>query len=37
MGADQIALHRIGNRVLAEALRRLRRFDRGEGYASAAL
>ena len=34
MGDDQIALHRIGNRVQAEALRRLRRFDRGQGYAS---
>src|SRR5713226_2477715 len=34
MGEDQIALHRIGNRVQAEALRRLRRFDTGQGYAS---
>ena len=34
MGEDQIALQRIGNRVQAEALRRLRRFDRGQGYAS---
>ena len=33
MGDDQIALQRIGNRVQAEALRRLRRFDSGEGYA----
>jgi Domain of unknown function (DUF222)/HNH endonuclease len=34
MGEDQIALQRIGNRVQAEALRRLRRFDSGQGYAS---
>ncbi len=34
MGEDQIALQRIGNRVQAEALRRLRRFDTGQGYAS---
>ncbi len=34
MGDDQIALQRIGSRVQAEALRRLRRFDGGEGYAS---
>jgi hypothetical protein len=34
MGDDQIALQRIGNRVQAESLRRLRRFDRGEGYAA---
>jgi hypothetical protein len=33
MGDDQIALHRIGNRVQAEGLRRLRRFDSGQGYA----
>src|SRR5713101_7445082 len=33
MGDDQIALQRIGNRVQAEALRRLRRFDSGQGYA----
>jgi hypothetical protein len=33
MGDDQIALHRIGNRVQAEGLRRLRRFDGGQGYA----
>ncbi len=33
MGDDQIALQRIGNRVQAEAQRRLRRFDSGEGYA----
>src|SRR5713226_6970918 len=33
MGEDQIALQRIGNRVQAEALRRLRRFDSGQGYA----
>src|SRR4030081_3113130 len=32
MGDDQIALQRIGNRVQAEALRRLRHFDRGQGY-----
>src|SRR5713101_896600 len=34
MGDDQIALQRIGNRVQGEALRRLRRFDTGQGYAS---
>src|SRR5229473_5423191 len=34
MGEDQIALQRIGNRVQAEAPRRLRRFDTGQGYAS---
>ena len=34
MGEDQIALQRIENRVKAEALRRLRRFDSGQGYAS---
>src|SRR5712692_5821646 len=34
MGDDQIALHRISNRVQAEGLRRLRRFDSGQGYAS---
>jgi uncharacterized protein DUF222/HNH endonuclease len=33
MGEDQIALQRIGNRVQAEGLRRLRRFDTGQGYA----
>ena len=33
MGDDQIALQRINNRVQAESLRRLRRFDSGEGYA----
>jgi len=33
MGDDQIALHRISNRVQAEGLRRLRRFDSGQGYA----
>lgn len=32
MGDDQIALQRIGSRVQAEALRRLRRFDGGQGY-----
>jgi len=34
MGDDQIALRRIESRVQAEALRRLRRFDSGEGHAS---
>ena len=34
MGDHQIALQRITNRVRAEALRGLRRFDRGKGYAS---
>ena len=34
MGDDQIALQRICGRVQAEGLRRLRRFDRGEGYAN---
>src|SRR5438132_2787812 len=34
MADDQIALQRIGSRVQAEALRRLRRFDRGQGYAN---
>ena len=34
MGEDQIALQRIGSRVKAEALRRLRRFDSGHGYAN---
>jgi len=34
MGEDQIALQRICNRVQAEALRRLRRFDSGQGYTS---
>jgi hypothetical protein len=33
VGDDQIALQRIGNRVQAEGLRRLRRFDSGQGYA----
>src|SRR5258708_14922948 len=33
MGDDQIALQRIGKRVKAEGLRRLRRFDSGQGYA----
>src|SRR5260370_5193790 len=33
MGNDQIALQRIVNRVQAEGLRRLRRFDSGQGYA----
>src|SRR5713226_802670 len=32
MGDDQIALQRICNRVQAEGLRRLRRFDSGQGY-----
>jgi len=34
MGDDQIALQRIGSRVQAESLRRLHRFERGEGYAA---
>ena len=34
MADDQIALHRIDNRVQAEALRRLRRFDAGQGYST---
>ena len=34
MGDDQIALQRICNRVQAEGLRRLRRFDSGQGYAA---
>src|SRR5437016_14101727 len=34
MADDQIALQRIGSRVQAEALRRLRRFDKGRGYAN---
>src|SRR5260370_25566592 len=34
MGEDQIALRRIESRVQAEALRRLRRFDSGQGFAS---
>jgi hypothetical protein len=34
MGDDQIALQRICNRVQAEGLRRLRRFDSAEGYAA---
>ncbi len=33
MGDDQIALQRICNRVQAEGLRRLQRFDSGQGYA----
>ena len=33
MGDDQISLQRICNRVQAEGLRRLRRFDSGQGYA----
>ncbi|HEX9099980.1 MAG TPA: DUF222 domain-containing protein [Candidatus Dormibacteraeota bacterium] len=33
MGDDLIALQRICNRVQAEGLRRLRRFDSGQGYA----
>jgi hypothetical protein len=33
MGNDQIALRRIESRIQAEALRRLRRFDSGKGYA----
>ena len=34
MADDQIALQRIGSRLQAETLRRLRRFDRGQGYAN---
>src|SRR5712692_8348698 len=34
MGDDLIALQRIVSRVQAEALRRLRRFDSGQGYAN---
>src|SRR5713101_5134389 len=34
MGEDQIALRRIESRVQAEVLRRLRRFDSGQGYAN---
>src|ERR1700680_59536 len=34
MGDDQIALHRIGSRVQGGVLRRLSRFDKGEGYAA---
>jgi len=34
MGDDLIALQRIDSRVQAEALRRLRRFDGGQGYAN---
>src|SRR5260370_21253443 len=34
MGDDQIALRRIESRIQSETLRRLRRFDNGEGYAS---
>src|SRR3981081_2099319 len=34
MGDDQIPLHRVTNRVQAESLRRLHRFDSGEGYAA---
>lgn len=33
MGEDQIVLQRIVNRTQAEGLRRLRRFDSGQGYA----
>src|SRR5260370_29997961 len=33
IGNDQTALQRIVNRVQAEGLRRLRRFDSGQGYA----
>ncbi len=33
IGDDQIALQRIVNRAQAEGLRRLRRFDSGQGYA----
>src|SRR6266851_4474478 len=34
MGEDQIAPRRIESRVQAEVLRRLRRFDSGQGYAN---
>jgi hypothetical protein len=34
MGDDLMALQRIVNRVQAESLRRLRRFDSGQGYAA---
>src|SRR5260370_41765027 len=34
MGEDQIALRRIESRVQAEVLRRLRRFDSGQGFTS---
>ncbi len=34
MGDDLVALRRIESRVQSETLRRLRRFDSGEGYAS---
>src|SRR5260370_2607956 len=33
MGEDQIGLQRMVNRAQAEGLRRLRRFDSGQGYA----
>jgi hypothetical protein len=34
MGDDQLALNRIHNRVEAESLRRLHRFESGQGYTS---
>ncbi len=34
MADDQLTLQRIGSRVQAEFLRRLRRFDSGQGYAN---
>jgi hypothetical protein len=34
MGDDLKGLTRIGNRIAAESSRRLRRFDKGQGYAS---
>ncbi len=34
MADDQLTLRRIGSRVEAEFLRRLRRFDSGQGYAN---
>src|SRR5712664_146642 len=36
MGDDLLALQRIDSRVQAETLRRLRRFDSGQGYANSA-
>src|ERR1700716_1953566 len=35
IGADISRLRRIANRCEAEATRRLRRFDKGQGYAAA--
>ena len=34
MAEDLLGLQRLDNRVQAESLRRLRRFDRGQGYAA---